>query len=147
MIITLIRDDCTDTRTLGTLRFPDGWHCETLEDVVRDTKITHETAIPSGTYPVTITASKRFGKMLPLIGNVPLFSGIRIHAGNTSADTSGCVLVGTARGTRNNIVGSRVAMAEVQKRIVAALADHGTCTIEILTPRVKTSEVFRQDVQ
>jgi hypothetical protein len=145
--MVLVRDDCTDTRTLGTLTFPDGFVCQTLEDAVRDSKIAHETAIPSGTYPVTITLSQRFGFLLPLIGSVPSFTGIRIHSGNTKSDTSGCVLVGSARGKQDNILGSRVAMAEVQKRIAAALADHGTCTIEIVTPRVKTSEAFQQEVK
>jgi hypothetical protein len=87
--------------------------------------------------------SARFGKMMPLISSVPLFSGIRIHSGNTTADTSGCILVATSRGKHDDIVDSRTAMDEVQKRIAAALTDaQGVCTIEILTPRVTTSETF-----
>ena len=123
--------------------FPDGYVCQTLEDPVRDVKIANETAIPSGTYRVTITMSARFGKPLPLLANVPNFSGIRIHSGNTTADTSGCILVATSRGQHDDIVSSREAMEQVQKRIAAALDDpKGVCTIEILTPRVTTSETF-----
>jgi len=31
---------------------------------------------------------------LPLVNNVKGFSGIRIHPGNTAADSLGCILVG-----------------------------------------------------
>jgi hypothetical protein len=144
--IVLIRDDCTDTRTLGTMTFPDGFVCQTLEDPVRPAgaKIAHETAIPYGTYGVTITMSARFGKMMPLLIDVPDFSGIRIHSGNTTADTSGCILVATSRGQHDNILGSRIAMAQVQQRIAEALTSpSGVCTIEILQPTVTTTETFR----
>jgi len=69
--------------------------CYTLEDKVRPTKIKHETCIPAGTYLIKITHSPTFNKMLPLLINVPGFYGIRIHAGNSIADSSGCILVGT----------------------------------------------------
>ena len=125
--------------------FPDGYVCQTLEDPVRQAgvKIAGETAIPSGTYRVSITMSTKFGKLLPLLANVPNYSGIRIHPGNTTADTSGCILVATSRGQHNDIVSSKEAMEQVQKRIAAALTDaQGICTIEILTPRVTTAETF-----
>ena len=146
MNIDVVRDDCNDTRTFGTMTFPDGYVCQTLEDVVRPTgvKFIHETAIPSGTYPVTVTMSRRFGRRLPLIAPVPDFSGIRIHSGNTTQDTAGCVLVGTHRGQRDDLVGSRAAMAEVQQRIAEALVSPtGTCTITIVQPTVETTETFR----
>ena len=140
MIMQLVRDDCTVDRTLGTLRFPDGYVCQTLEDPIRTVKVMHDTCIPSGTYRVSITRSQRFKKMLPLVHDVPEFEGIRIHAGNTTADTSGCILVGAER-RESTIIRSRETMIEVQHRIAEALADHhGTCTIEIVTLRVKTSD-------
>lgn len=100
MTMLLVRDDCTADRTFGTLTFPGGYVCQTLEDPYRGDgpKFAHETCIPSGTYPVTVTKSARFGVLLPLVCQVPDFTGIRIHSGNTTADTSGCILCGTARG-------------------------------------------------
>lgn len=77
--------------------------CNTLEDKVRNKKGTKkeefvkvygETAIPYGTYRVVITYSNAFQKKLPEILNVPLYEGIRIHAGNTKDSTFGCILLG-----------------------------------------------------
>lgn len=49
--------------------------------------------IPVGTYSVSVTFSPRFKRMLPLIGNVPRRSGIRIHGGTKPEHSTGCVLV------------------------------------------------------
>lgn len=145
MNIWMVRDDCTETHTFGTMRFPDGFVCQTLEDPVRlGVKVAHETAIPAGTYPVTITMSARFGKMLPAVSNVPNFTGVRIHSGNTTDHTSGCVLVATTRGHHDDLVSSREAMAQVQQRIAAALAaPGGSCSLTIVQAKVETSETFQ----
>ena len=122
MILTLRRKPSTDGATLGEL-FVDGrFECFTLEDVVRHgPKIIHESAIPAGRYKIVITKSQRFGRMLPLLLDVPGFTGIRIHPGNTAADTSGCILVGQGA-VNGRLTDSREAMAQVQARIAAALA-------------------------
>ena len=52
--------------------------------------------IPEGTYPVSVTFSPRFKRMLPLIGSVPGRSGIRIHRGTKPEHSKGCVLVNAA---------------------------------------------------
>jgi hypothetical protein len=49
--------------------------------------------IPVGTYPVSVTFSPRFKRMLPLIGDVPGRSGIRFHRGTRPEHSKGCVLV------------------------------------------------------
>lgn len=80
--------------------------CATLEDAERqgedgvlqaDEKVAHHTAIPPGAYVVRLTPSWRFKRHLPLVEGVPQFSGVRFHRGNTTADTSGCILVGRQR--------------------------------------------------
>jgi len=97
LTLTLTRLEQVENATLGELRIDGAWFCWTLEDKVRAEKIKHETAIPSGTYSVIVTRSARFGVDMPLLENVPEFSGIRIHPGNTPADTSGCILLGAKR--------------------------------------------------
>lgn len=105
MKITLKRIALKNTYTIGKLYIDGEYFCDTLEDKVRDLnkngvfdngekKIYGETAIPYGTYNVKWTYSNKFKKYMPLIENVPSFAGIRIHAGNSSADTQGCILVG-----------------------------------------------------
>lgn len=63
-------------------------------------KVYGKTAIPRGTYNCIYTWSTRFRKMLPLLENVTGFTGIRIHSGNTAADTLGCCIIG-----KNDVVG------------------------------------------
>jgi hypothetical protein len=85
-------------------------YAHTLEDIVQPTgiKIPGKTAIPAGTYSLILTMSKRFGKILPEILEVPAFTGIRIHGGNSTADTSGCILCAYNIISRNIIQGSAV---------------------------------------
>ena len=80
--------------TIGKLYIDGVYFCDTLEDCIREVKIKNETAIPAGTYQVIINHSNRFNCLMPLLLNVPNFEGIRIHAGNDSSNTSGCILVG-----------------------------------------------------
>ena len=113
--LILSRDDPKPERTVGRLYVtPECW---TLEDEVRDgLKIPGQTAIPAGRYRVKMTQSVRFNRMLPEVCDVPGFTYIRIHAGNTAADTAGCILVGTDR-TDDMILHSRVALDRLCQKI------------------------------
>ncbi len=96
--------------TAGKLYVDGRFFCYTLEDKIRPAKIKGETAIPYGTYQVLLTHSPKFGKVVPLISDVPGFSGIRIHPGNTTADTEGCLLVGDSLSEdKTQLSGSRTA--------------------------------------
>ena len=89
--------------TIGRLSVDGLYLCDTLEDRVRELpgneagpfhKIPGETAIPRGYYQVIVTFSHKFQRRLPLLLNVPFYSGIRIHRGNHENHTDGCILVG-----------------------------------------------------
>lgn len=97
--LTLQRTALRKEYTVGRLLIDGQYHCDTLEPTRRDLahgarKLRGRTAIPEGRYAVAVTWSPRFERWLPLVVGVPGFSGIRIHAGNTVADTQGCILVG-----------------------------------------------------
>ena len=130
MKLELIRDTFTEQATTGRLLIDGKFQCFILEDVVRPDgapKVHGKTAIPYGTYGVVITMSARFKRLLPLLVNVPNFAGIRIHPGNTSADTEGCLLPGETRGP-NAVYSSRVAFGKLFKCLQQA---KGGITIEI----------------
>jgi hypothetical protein len=105
MKLTLRRKTFTETSTIGELSIDGKFECFILEDKDRglnqslpseakQLKVDAKTAIPKGTYEIAITFSNRFKQYLPLIMAVPAFEGIRIHSGNVSADTEGCLLPG-----------------------------------------------------
>ena len=118
----LQREESDELSTLGTLTAPGERPWQTIEDPVRAKKIHGRTAIPAGIYRVRITWSPRFKQMMPLVENVPDFSGVRIHPGNTSEDTEGCILPGRARGTtgtppRAAVFYSRAAYRDILTRL------------------------------
>lgn len=108
MRLTLRRIAKRDTYTIGHLYIDGAYFCDTCEDRVRDLtrerKVPGETAIPAGTYAVTMKvqspkfrsrAQYRFcGGYLPRLLDVPHFEGVLIHIGNSAKDSEGCILVG-----------------------------------------------------
>ena len=99
MYLQLVRESFSNKATEGKLFVNGKFECYTLEDEDRfletgGIKMQNNTCIPRGTYTVKLTKSKRFLRVLPLLLDVPQFTGIRIHSGNTHNDTEGCILVG-----------------------------------------------------
>jgi len=122
--LLLVREIKTAKQTHGRLFKVDEngkreFLCYTLEDAERPVKIKGETAIPTGTYTVIVTMSPRFKKELPLILNVPNFSGVRFHGGNTENDSEGCPLLGMVR-HMDSISNCAPAVALVTKMIKEA---------------------------
>jgi len=123
--------------TLGKLFVDDRFFGYTLEDEVRNEKIHGQTAIPYGKYDVDITDSPHFGRMMPLIKNVPNFGGVRIHSGNSSDDTEGCLLVGLGIDANNNITNSRLAFNSLYAKLKKAKENGERIQIEIKAPDKK----------
>lgn len=118
--VTLVRHWLTSKSTIGELAMGN-FRCYTLEDPVRHgPKIPGQTAIPAGTYPLRITWSPRFKQYMPVIEDVPGFTGIRIHWGNFPENTEGCVLVGRQRG-EDAIFESRAIYGAFRLELEAAL--------------------------
>jgi hypothetical protein len=128
MLIEVKRFEFKDTYTVGKMYIDNIYECYTLEDVVRKgAKVNGQTAIPTGTYNLIINHSNRFNRDLPLLENVPNFTGVRIHAGNTSAHTEGCILVGTTWSGKDFIGNSKVAFNKLFEKLKKAK----TATIKI----------------
>lgn len=107
--LTLQRVAKESTYTVGKLYLEGKLFCDTIEDKVRtlvdsnkdgdfddagEGKVYGLTAIPAGTYRLTLSMSNRFKRLLPELHDVPGFSGVRIHSGNTAEDSHGCIIVG-----------------------------------------------------
>lgn len=134
MNLLLLRTTFTDISTIGELYIDGVLECYCLEDVDRGLdsselsdellakKIPAQTAIPTGEYEVVIDDSVRFKKKMPHILAVPAFTGIRIHSGNDSDDTEGCVLLGSFAGI--DFVGhSKTAFDKFFVKLEAALLE------------------------
>ena len=108
--------------TIGRLEDENGMKiCDTLEPTWRnykggEMKIPKKSAIPEGSYRMVVTKSRRFQKYLPLLVGVPGFEGVRIHAGNTSRDTEGCILVGQNLQV-GKLLWSRITLEKLMKLI------------------------------
>lgn len=136
MIITLWRKYCKADYTIGRLYIDGKFFCDTLEDTDRglmqymsageimNIKVAGKTAIPAGDYKITRQYSSRFKRVMASIPNVKGFSGVRIHAGNTAADTEGCLLLGdnTIKGKLTNSR-KRVTEFETKLQIEGGTAD------------------------
>ena len=130
MNLVLKRTDFTNKSTIGELYHDDEFLCFILEDVVREEKIKNETAIPYGKYEVVVTYSPRFRRNLPLLLDVPNYSGVRIHPGNKASQTEGCLLPGTRKGT-DFVFESKKAFDSLYKKIVDAKKAGEIVTITI----------------
>ena len=132
MKLDLIRELGTKGYTFGAIVVNGIYECHTLEDEVRDEKVYGQTAIPPGTYAVIISFSPRFQRDLPLLVGVPHFEGVRIHPGNTAADTHGCILPGRTRDVENGTVGaSRVAFNALYEKLLDAWTRHESIWITV----------------
>ena len=138
MELKLKRKHYGKTFTEGKLFINNGFECYTVEDADRHlenggTKIQNKTAIPKGRYKVTISFSMRFEKFLIEVSDVKDFSGIRIHSGNSSKDTDGCIIVGSVNDRNDDdwVSGSRLAYEQLHKKVKDALSKKEEVWLEV----------------
>lgn len=140
--------------TISNLYIDGKWFCNCLEDadrglddsmsedLIRTLKKPSITAIPRGTYEITLdVVSPKYSKVqfykdicngkVPRLKNVKGFDGILIHAGNTDKDSSGCLLVG-----QNKVKGQVVNSKETFKQLYKLLQD-GKSRGEKITIKIK----------
>lgn len=130
MEIRVRRIALKDTYTIGKMYIDGEYFCDCCEDRVRDlrkeTKIPNKTAIPYGTYEITMDVkstkfsnfekypwAKEYDGYIPRLTNVPLFLGVLIHPGNDEQDTSGCLLCG-----ENKVVGKVINSTKTFQRLM-----------------------------
>ena len=145
MVITIDRAFKKKDYTISHLLVDGALFCNAIEDAdrgltssmspleIQRVKAKHpgKTAIPRGKYKLTITYSPKFRKDLILVNDVPGYSGIRIHPGNTAEDSLGCILPG-----KNDKVGmvsnSRIWCQLIQNMVMRELKQGHTCWLEVL---------------
>ena len=128
--------------TTGVLMIDDVFFCFTLEDQAQEMKIAGETRIGAGNYPVTLNKNvtpltqkyrTKFGwfDYHIQINDVPNFSWIYFHIGNTDRDSSGCVLLGEVASKNGTIGRSTQAFTEFYKMVHEWLSDGHTVNLTI----------------
>lgn len=139
MEIQVKRFEYSSNYTISKLYVDGEYLCYVLEDTVREIegvavskwKIPSKTAIPKGTYEVTLTYSPHFQKMMPLLNGVEGYEGVRIHTGNTATDTEGCLIVGSIWIGGWSVGGSRAAMGVLMPMIEDAVKKSHPISLKI----------------
>ena len=149
MKLTVVRTQFGTDATNGLL-FIDGlFECYTLEDQYQAVKVMHETCIPEGTYDINFRKtggfhakySERYKNAhygMLHIQDVPNFTYILIHTGNTDEHTSGCLIVGETQQdlevSKDGFIGSSaVAYKKMYRKVAGELLQGKDVTIEYTT--------------
>ena len=130
-LLEVVRQPTAHGCTIGQLSLNGKFFCYTLEDPVRPKGklVKGDTAIDAGTYKVVLNVSNRFRKLMPLLsGGTVTGRGVRIHTGNTTADTLGCLLVGFAVMPSNTRI---YRSAEAFEALMRELLQYSTITLTI----------------
>jgi hypothetical protein len=130
---TLNRMIFTNESTIGELWTDNRFLCYSLEDTCRLQKIKGITAIPAGRYEIKMLPSPKFKQDMPHLLNIPNYTDVMLHWGNSPKDTNGCPLLGLSKGV-DYIYESKAACAEVFPIINRKLSE-GPLFISVLGGR------------
>ena len=149
MKLTVVRTQFGTDATNGLLFIDGVFECYTLEDQYQAVKVMHETCIPEGTYDIQFRKtggfhakySERYKNAhygMLHIQDVPNFTYILIHTGNTDEHTSGCLIVGETQQdleiSKDGFIGSStVAYKKMYAKVAAQLLQGKKVTIEYTT--------------
>ncbi len=147
MELEIWRYSGNDLATLGMLmeRQREAWgmFCFTCEDAFQEMKVPGKTRIPAGRYEIKLRneggMSGRYGRLFPQmhrgmlwLQDVPDFTYVYIHVGNTNDDTEGCILVGEDRSeTWRKVCNSKLAYLRIYPQIAQAVELGGGAWITI----------------
>jgi RNase P/RNase MRP subunit p29 len=147
--LTVVRTQFGTDATNGLLFIDGVFECYTLEDQYQAVKVMHETCIPEGTYDIQFRKtggfhakySERYKNAhygMLHIQDVPNFTYILIHTGNTDEHTSGCLIVGETQQdleiSKDGFIGSStVAYKKMYAKVAAQLLQGKKVTIEYTT--------------
>ena len=134
MELTLKRVRQGKNSTLSELYVDGIFQCYGLEDRIQEVKVRGKTAIPCGTYALRLNVwggmNTRYKQRFPdihqgmiEIKDIPNFSNVYIHIGNTHEDTDGCLLLGSyfhknADGDDYEVYQSQQAYKDLYNKIV-----------------------------
>jgi hypothetical protein len=124
MTLHLLRLTSNQSNTLSLLYIDGDFFAFVPEDAYHETKVPGETRIPVGKYRVDLTYSPRFNRNMWEVLQVPGYSGVRFHTGNSSDDTEGCIMPGLGVDLQFNgryvASRSREAMGQLDSRLQSA---------------------------
>ena len=149
MKLTVVRTQFGTDATNGLLFINGIFECYTLEDQYQAVKVMHETCIPEGTYDIKFRKTGGFHAKyteryknahygMLHIQDVPNFTYILIHTGNTDEHTSGCLIVGETQQdleiSKDGFIGSStVAYKKMYAKVAGQLLQGKDVTIEYTT--------------
>jgi hypothetical protein len=149
MKLTVVRTQFGTDATNGLLFINGIFECYTLEDQYQAVKVMHETCIPEGTYDIKFRKtggfhakySERYKNAhygMLHIQDVPNFTYILIHTGNTDEHTSGCLIVGETQQdlevSKDGFIGSStVAYKKMYAKVAGQLLQGKDVSIEYTT--------------
>ena len=149
MKLTVVRTQFGTDATNGILLVDGIFECFTLEDQYQAVKVMHETCIPEGTYDIKFRTVGGFHEkykkkyqnahygMLHL-QDVPNFTYILIHGGNTDEHTSGCLIVGETQQdldiSKDGFISrSQIAYKKMYRKVANVLLQGKKVSIEYTT--------------
>ena len=157
MKLDVVRTQFGEDATNGMLFINGVFECFTLEDEVRNVKVHSETAIPLGEYEIKLRTeggfhtkyTSRYGSMhkgMLWLQDVPGFTWILIHTGNTDQHTAGCLLLGETqqdldKGKDGFVGGSGDAYKKAYPKIAKAILNGEKVTIKYTNINLEEKQI------